>query len=78
MIISKFKNNIINYKRITANAKNIRILFACLSTTVTFMYNIFSQVHILLIVAQCGEQTQFGIVLNTKGYRSVTTITLVT
>ena len=70
MTISNLKNYMFNYKRVAANAKIIAILFVCVSFTMTHIYNTFSLFHILVIVAQCAEQTQFGIILNTNGYRT--------
>ena len=53
----KIENNISNYKSLAANAKYTPILFVCLSITITYIYNIFSQLHILLFVArwECGS-----------------------
>ena len=65
MTVSKLKNNIFNYKKPASAAKNIPILFVYLGITITYICNTFSQLRILLIVAWCAEQTQFGIVSNT-------------
>ena len=70
MTISKFKNNVFNYRRLAATAKTIPIFFVCSSITITYIYNTFSQVYILPIVARRSEQTHFEIILNIKGYRT--------
>ena len=41
-----------------------------------YILNTFSQVHILLIVIRRAAQIQFGIMLNTTGYRLISCLTV--
>ena len=66
----KVEKQYIQLQGLVVNAKNIPILFVCLSITSTYIYKTFDQVHIVPIVAWYAEQTQFGKILNTKGYRT--------